>query len=87
MEVRNFIGGKFVDSISKTNIPVINPANQNIVGHIDEALDEEIDLAFSAAKKTFNQRVLQDMDASLKSKIMRSIASKLREYKKKGAVS
>ena len=86
LEVRNFIGGKFVDSISKTNIPVINPANQNIVGHIDEALDDEIDEAFSAAKKSFNQRILQDMDASLKSKKMRSIASKLREYKKRGAI-
>jgi len=86
MEVRNFIGGKFVDSISKSNIPVINPANQNIVGQIDEALDEEIDLALLAAKNSFNQRILQDMDASLKSKKMRSIASKLREYKKKGGM-
>ena len=68
MEVRNFIGGKFVDSISKSNIPVINPANQNVVGQIDEALDEEIDLALLAAKNSFNQRILQDMDASLKSK-------------------
>ena len=86
MEVRNFIGGKFVDSISKSNIPVINPANQNVVGQIDEALDEEIDLALLAAKNSFNQRILQDMDASLKSKKMRSIASKLREYKKKGGM-
>ena len=85
MEVRNFISGKFIESISKTNIPVINPSNQKVVGHIDEALDDEIDLAFFAAKKSFNQRVLQDMDASLKSKKMRSIASKLREYKKRGA--
>ena len=86
MEVRNFIGGKFVDSISKSNIPVINPANQNVVGQIDEALDEEIDLALLAAKNSFNQRILQDMDASLKSKKMRSIASKLREYKKRGGM-
>ena len=86
MEVRNFIGGNFVDSISKSNIPVINPANQNVVGQIDEALDEEIDLALLAAKNSFNQRILQDMDASLKSKKMRSIASKLREYKKRGGM-
>ena len=86
MEVRNFIGGKFVDSISKSNIPVINPANQNVVGQIDEALDEEIDLALLAAKNSFNKRILQDMDASLKSKKMRSIASKLREYKKRGGM-
>ena len=85
MEFRNFIGGKFIDSISKRQIPIINPANQDVVGHIDEALDDEIDEALFAAKKSFNQRILQDMDASLKSKKMRAIASKLREYKKRGA--
>ena len=86
MELRNYINGKFVDSISKTNIPVINPANQDIVAHIDEALDEEIDLAFSAATKSFKNRILQDMDANLKSKMMRSIALKLREYKKSWSI-
>jgi len=85
LEFRNFIGGKFIDSISKRQIPIINPANQDVVGHIDEALDDEIDEALFAAKKSFNKRILQDMDASLKSKKMRAIASKLREYKKRGA--
>ena len=47
METRNFINGTFIDSISKKNIAVLNPANQKIVGNIDEALDEEINLAFS----------------------------------------
>ena len=40
MELRNFIDGKFIDSLSKKNIPVLNPANQKIVGNIDEALHE-----------------------------------------------
>ena len=31
MELRNFINGKFIDSISKRNIPVLNPSNQDIV--------------------------------------------------------
>ena len=39
MELRNFIDGKFINSISKQNISVLNPANQKIVGNIDEALD------------------------------------------------
>ena len=39
METRNFINGKFIDSISKENIPIINPANQKVVGNIDQALD------------------------------------------------
>tara|TARA_B100000953_G_scaffold300063_1_gene302704 strand:- start:1235 stop:2671 length:1437 start_codon:yes stop_codon:yes gene_type:complete len=85
LEIRNYINGQFIDSISKKNIPVLNPANQSIVGSIDEALDEEIELAFSAASQAFDLRILQDMDAKDKSKMMRSIASKLREYKKEGS--
>ena len=84
MENRNFINGSFIDSISKKNVDVINPANQKIVGSINEAMDDEIDLAMDAAKKAFNKRILQDMDAKEKSKMMRSIASKLREYSDEG---
>ena len=53
MEIRNYINGKFIDSISKKSIPVLNPADQNLVEHIDEALDDEIDLAFLSAKEAF----------------------------------
>ena len=62
METRNFINGKFIDSISKEELEVINPANQKIVGNIDQALDDEIDLAYESAKKAFNKRILIDMD-------------------------
>ena len=34
MELRNFINGEFVNSISKKNIPVLNPANQKVVGNM-----------------------------------------------------
>ena len=49
METRNFIYGNFVDSISKEKISIINPANQKVVGNIDQALDDEINLAFESA--------------------------------------
>ena len=49
-------------------------------------MDEEIDLAFVAASKAFKSRILKDMDSKNKSKMMRSIAYKLREYKKEGSV-
>ncbi len=58
METRNFINGKFVDSISKEKISIINPANQKVVGKIDQALDDEINLAFESAKKAFDKRIL-----------------------------
>ena len=86
MEIRNYINGNFINSLSKQNIRVINPSSQSTVGLIDEALEDEIELAFKAASLAFKKRILQDMDASHKSKMMKSIASKLREYKKTGAV-
>ena len=85
VETRNYIDGRFIDSLSKRKIPVINPANQSEVGFIDEALDEEIDLAFNAASSALDDRVLQDMDVLDKSRMMRFIASKLREYKRYGS--
>jgi aldehyde dehydrogenase (NAD+) len=86
METRNFINGKFINTISKKNIPVLNPANQKIIGNIDEALDDEIDLAFKSAKNAFDKRILLDMDSKNKSRLMRAIASKLRDYKDEGAL-
>ena len=62
MEVRNFINGNFVDSFSKQNIRVVNPADQTDVGFIDEALDDEIEFAFDAASQAHQKRVLQDME-------------------------
>ena len=84
MEIRNFINGNFIDSISKSQIEVINPSNQELVGKIDEALDSEIDLAFSSARTAYKNRLWLDISARDKSKIMRDIASKLRKYKKQG---
>ena len=56
MEVRNFINGNFVDSFSKQNIRVVNPADQTDVGFIDEALDNEIEFAFDAASQAHQKK-------------------------------
>ena len=84
MELRNFINGRFINSLSKKTIPVLNPANQKIVGSIEEALDDEINLAFDAARQAFDKRILLDMNAQEKSRMMRAIAAKLREKKDEG---
>ena len=84
METRNFINGKFINSLSKEELAVINPANQKLVGNIDQALDDEIDLAYESAKKAFDKRILIDMDPKEKSRMMRAIAAKLREYREIG---
>ena len=51
MENRNFVNGDFIDSLSKSSIEVLNPSNQIVVGSINEALDDEIDMAMHVAKK------------------------------------
>ena len=84
MELRNFINGRFINSISNKTIPVLNPANQKLVGNIEEALDDEINLAFDAARQAFDKRILLDMNAQEKSNMMRAIAAKLREKKDEG---
>ena len=84
MELRNFINGRFINSLSKKTIPVLNPANQKLVGNIEEALDDEINLAFDAARQAFDKRILLDMNAQEKSSMMRAIAAKLREKKDEG---
>ena len=84
MEVRNFINGRFINSLSKKTIPVLNPANQKIVGSIEEALDDEINLAFDAARQAFDKRILLDMNAQEKSRMMRAIAAKLEREKDEG---
>lgn len=48
-----FIDNKFVDSVSKTTIPVLNPSNETIICNISEAKGEDIDLAVNAALKAF----------------------------------
>ena len=86
MENRNFINGEFINSISNSNIAIEDPSNKKTIANIDEALDEEIDLSFRAAKKAFDSRVLLDMDEKEKSKMMRNIANELRNFSKEAAV-
>ena len=85
MENRNFINGEFINSISNSNIAIEDPSNKKTIANIDEALDEEIDLSFRAAKKAFDSRVLLDMDEKEKSKMMRNIANELRNFSKEAA--
>ena len=61
-ETRNFINGNFIDSISKKSVDIINPANQSLVGSINEAMDDEIDLAIiSGAKERLRAVILTSL--------------------------
>ena len=73
LDKRNFyINGKWVKPSKSNDFEVINPSNEEPFAVISLGSKGDIDFAVKAAKNSFNQRILQDMDAALKSKKMRS---------------
>ena len=48
-----YIDGKWVRSESNELIEIINPANEEIIGHVTAGTKEDIDLAVNAASKAF----------------------------------
>uniref|UniRef100_A0A5B6YIM1 methylmalonate-semialdehyde dehydrogenase (CoA acylating) n=1 Tax=Davidia involucrata TaxID=16924 RepID=A0A5B6YIM1_DAVIN len=51
--VPNLIGGRFVDSLSKVSIDVLNPATQQVVSQVPLTTNEEFRAAVFAAKRAF----------------------------------
>jgi aldehyde dehydrogenase (NAD+) len=49
-----YINGSWVDSESNEKIEVINPANEEVIGHIAAGTKGDIDKAVSAALKAFS---------------------------------
>ena len=48
-----YINGQWVQSESSETIEVINPANENIIGHVAAGTKEDIDMAVKAASRAF----------------------------------
>ena len=53
LELRNFIGGRWVKSESRQIVDVMNPATQKVVARVPMSTREEVDQAVAAAKKAF----------------------------------
>ena len=70
-----FINNKYVDSLSKTTIPVINPQNESVICSIQEGRQGDIDLAVDAAKKAFPGWCLTPLDVRVK--LFMNLADKL----------
>ncbi len=51
--VKNFIGGKWVDSLSSKTLPVPNPATEELLANVPLSTKEEVDLAIQVAKSAF----------------------------------
>ena len=48
-----YINGAWVQSASSEKIEVINPANEEVIGHVTAGTKEDIDIAVNAAAKAF----------------------------------
>ncbi len=51
--LKNYYGGQWVASISSENIPVHNPATNEIIGHVPLSPSGEVDMAVQAASVAF----------------------------------
>lgn len=52
-ELRNFIGGQYVDSAAETTNDIVNPATAKVVARAPISRDADVDRAYAAAAKAF----------------------------------
>ncbi|CAM5209759.1 aldehyde dehydrogenase (NAD(+)) OS=Ureibacillus acetophenoni OX=614649 GN=SAMN05877842_1123 PE=3 SV=1 [Ureibacillus acetophenoni] len=79
MELKNFIGGKWIESESLQKVPVINPANGESLGDVPLSTKNEVELAVSAAKAAQKKWAL--IPAPKRAEYLYEIGFKLKEKK------
>ena len=72
-----FIDGKWVKSSSGETYEVINPANEEVIGHASKATSQDVDRALKSAEKGLE--VWKKTSPWQRSYIIRRIADKIRE--------
>ena len=60
-----YINGNWVESESQEKIEVINPANEELIGHVAAGTTGDIDKAVSAASEAFKTYQLTSKDCLL----------------------
>ena len=81
---QHYINGEWLDASDEEIIPVLNPANEKVIGEITCGKEADINHAVDAAKKAYNSRILVDMNPMERAKLMRGIAEELRKISKEG---
>ena len=76
-DVKLFINGEWCSALAGKTIPVMNPATEEIIGHIAHAEKGDLDLAVNAAEHGF--KAWRATPAFERSKVMRRAAELLRE--------
>ena len=74
-----FIDGKWIKSSSGETYQVINPANEEIIGHASKASPEDVDKALKSAEKGLE--IWRKIPPWQRSNILRKIADTIREKK------
>ena len=72
-----FIDGKWCQSSDKATYEVINPANEEIIGHASKATSQDVDRALQSAERGLE--VWKRTAPWQRSYIIRRIADKIRE--------
>ncbi|XP_077237898.1 aminoaldehyde dehydrogenase 2, peroxisomal-like [Tasmannia lanceolata] len=81
---RLYINGEWTEPIRKNRIPIINPATEQIIGHIPAGTSEDVELAVEAARKALSRNKGGDWSrasGAFRAKYLRAIASKITERK------
>ena len=73
-----YIDGKWVDPVAAKQLDVINPANEEVCGHISMGASADVDAAVAAAKKAF-----ETFQFSTREERMDLLARIIDEYKKR----
>ena len=77
MEFKNYINGKWVEAKSGKTFPVENPYNQQIISHVPDSDNHDVNESVSAAKIAYND--WHKMSASERRDLMKELANKSRE--------
>tara|TARA_S200000501_G_scaffold280633_1_gene264633 strand:+ start:3309 stop:4727 length:1419 start_codon:yes stop_codon:yes gene_type:complete len=78
MEINKFyIDGKFVDPDGSEKIDIVNPATEEVVGHVISGSNKDVDLAVAAANKAFPKAMALTLDQ--RKKILKEILDGMEE--------
>jgi aminomuconate-semialdehyde/2-hydroxymuconate-6-semialdehyde dehydrogenase len=76
-----FIGGEYVESSNGSTFEVKNPATQEIIAHVSEASEEDVDRACRVARQAFEEGPWRTMSVAERSAKIRRMAEIILERK------
>jgi aminomuconate-semialdehyde/2-hydroxymuconate-6-semialdehyde dehydrogenase len=76
-QVRHFIGGEFVDSLSGATFDSVSPIDNEVVAHVAEGSVEDADRAIAAARTAFDEGPWPRMSTADRRRILHRVADGL----------